>query len=69
MVQWLGLGVLTAGAWIQSLVRGLRYPEAMWHRQNKETKKNIIIINTDIALSLSYQAFSKYFTYIISFNL
>ena len=39
VVQWLGLGSFTAGAWVQSLVRELR--SSKLHCVAKKKKKNL----------------------------
>ena len=43
VLQWLGLSAFTAGAWVQSLVREFKIPQAAGHSQREERKSNFTI--------------------------
>ena len=40
MAQWLGLRAFMAKAWVCILVRKLKIPQAAWHDQMEEKKKD-----------------------------
>ena len=60
VVQWLGLSAVTTGAWVQSLVRTLRFLQNSRGSKKKKQKKNLMPILLYNLYYINFHLFTKW---------
>ena len=68
MVQWLGLGGFTAGAWTQSLVGELSRETQPKKKRKKEIQERIYIFSTEAFAMYTYTCITESLCYTLETN-